>query len=973
MEFGVLGTVMVRQGRAVLSLRRAMPRTVIATLLLDANRMVSTTRLTDALWGDRPPPSAAASLQNHIAGLRTLLGAADRDRIQTTASGYLIRVEPGELDLDTFTELSERGFAARRAGDWETAATNLGAALALRRDTPLADVTSARLQEVDVPRLRQALLTALEARIDADLHLGRQESVIGELGGLVAAYPLHEGFHRSLMLACYQTGHRADALAAYRHARRLFREELGVEPGAELRQLHQRMLSADLSPAGPAAQASASIPCQLPADIPDFAGRVAELELLRNLFGAAADRPPGVVPVAVITGTGGSGKTTLALHAAHQIKARYADGQLYVNLRAALGARPAGEVLPRLLRDLGVDSAKIPAGEDEQAGLFRTMLSRRDVLLVLDDAKDASQVRPLLPGSARCGVLVTSRSHLAGLAGAHLGLDGLECPSAHALFASIVGVSRMETEPSATAEVIRLTAGLPLAIRIAGARLAARPGWTIASLAERLSDQARLDELRIDDLAVRSSFQLSYADLLADPDPARADLLADPDPARADLLADPGPARADPARADPAWRGAGDPARAFRLLGLVDSGDLSLPGAAALLATTAADAHDLLERLVDAHLLESPAADRYRMHDLLHIFAAEQAHAEESADSRTAAVRRLVSWYLRTADAAVAVLEPRIERVPLSGADPLVQPLDLTSYDNAITWCETERANLVAATKLAARHHLHALAWQLPVALRRFFRLGKYWADWIASCEVALASARAIGDRAAQGRILNSMGEPYADLGRYDDAVRVRAEAVEIARDTGDLRDHAAKLINLGVVLGITHRHAEALAHVETALHVFEASGDSYNEARALTNIGTLLRLTGRYEEALTRMRQALTIHSRLGGTSYSYARSLTVLAEIYYDTEHYEDAEDCYRRSMTMCRALHDRGGEAIALEGLGMVSVSLNRGSAARLFWSRALAIFTEIGDPQAALLRTRLADLTAGRQTSRWYVAP
>jgi len=945
MEFGVLGTVVIRRGRIVLPLPAAMPRTVLAALLLDANRVVSTARLTDVLWGDRPPASAAASLQNHIARLRTILGPADRDRIKTTAPGYLIRVLPGELDLDSFSALAGRGFLARGAGDWAAAAGDLGAALALWRGSPLADVPSALIQEVEVPRLEQSRLAALEARIDADLHLGRHEGVIGELGALIAAHPLREGFHQALMLACYQLGRQADALAAYRHARQLLHHELGVEPGAELRELHQRILRADPGSSGPATATSATatsatatsatatpatatpamVPCQLPADIPDFTGRDTELDLLRDLFGAGARDHPGVVPLAVITGTGGSGKTALALHAAHQLKVSYPDGQLYLNLRGTLGPLPPGEVLPRLIRALGVDGTKVPADEDEQAGLLRTLLSERAVLIVLDDARDTAQVRPLLPGTASCGVLVTSRNRMTGLAGAHLGLDGLEEHAADALFGTIVGTDRMRAEPAATADVIRLTAGLPLAIRIAGARLAARPGWAIASLAERLASQPRLDELRIDDLAVRSSFQLSYGDLPGAPGPAD-----------------------------------GGPARTFRLLGILSGGDVSLPAAAALLATTLARARELLEHLVDAHLLESPTADRYRMHDLVHVFAAERARAEESRTSRAAAVRRLVSWYLRTADTAVAVLEPRIQRVPLDGTDHSVLPLELTSYDGAIAWCETERPNLIAATHLAASYELHALAWQLPIALRRFFRLGKYWADWTGSYEVALASARAIGDRAAQAWILDSIGEPYADQGRYDDAVRARAEAVAITRDIGDRRGQAATLINLGVIFGMMHRYDEAMAHFDSALATFRGSGDAYNEARALGNISQALRLAGRYDEALAQLRQALAIHARLGEMSFSRACAVTALGEIYYDTRRYDQAARCFRRAMTMCRALHDRSGEAVALEDLGQVCIKLDRAAAAYRFWSSALDIFTEIGDPRAAGLRERLAGL-------------
>jgi len=895
MEYGVLGSVVVRMNGAVQPVRSPMPRAVLAALLLDANRVVSTERLTRVLWGDSPPACSVASLQNHVGRLRTFLGKHDRDRIETVSPGYRICVSPGELDLESFRQLSERGYAARKAGDWGGAARDLGAALDLWRGNPLADVDSDVIQAIDAPHLAQLRIEAVEARIDADLHLGRHASVIAELGALIAAHPLHERFHAALMLACFQAGRRGEALAAYHQAREVLVAELGVDPGDELRRLYQQILTADPDLGAPASPPPAPgqprpqrplpvVPSQLPADIADFTGREDQVTALEELFTPAPDPGRrGVVTVAVITGTGGIGKTTLAVHVAHRIRDRFADGQLYVSLRGTSGALNPADVLARLLRGLGVGTDQIPAEEEERSALLRTLLSGKSTLLVLDDARDTAQVRPLLPGSAGCAVIVTSRSMLAGLHGMHVDLDGLAADAALMLFTSIVGGDRVGAEPAAASDLVRLTAGLPLAIRIAAARLAVRPGWPIAAMAERLSDQRLLDELRIDDLAVRSSFELSYADL------------------RTDLA------------------GAG-PARAFRLLGFTAAADLSLPGVAALLAMGQEQARELLDVLVDTHLVQT-AAGRYRLHDLLRVFAAERAQAEETGQDRVAAIRRLASWYLRAADAAAGVLEPRIRHVPLRAVEPSVRSLEFGSYDLAMEWCETERVNLTATIRQAARLGLHELTWQLPIALRRFFRLGRYWADWIGSCQVAVTSARALGDRAAQAWLLSSLGEPYTGLGQHDKAISVRIEAAGLAHAAGDRQCEAEVLSNLGVNMGCIGRHGDALRYFSRVLPIFEELGEVYNQARALGNMGDALRQAGQHDAAISHLRRALAMHSGLGGESYSWARTLFTLGRLYQDTGDDARAADCFRQAASVCQRLHDRGGVAEALDRLGQV----------------------------------------------------
>jgi len=636
MRFGLLGTVGVGGDSELASVPWPMARSVLAALLLNANRVVSSERLIDVVWGDDPPMAAMGSLHNHIMRLRAFLAARHEGsgRIRTVAPGYLIEVAPDDLDLEVFNGLLLRGRAALAAADWGKAAGDLTAGLALWRGDPLDDVASPLLRETEVPQLQQLRLDALEARIDADLELGRIREAIGDLGGLTAAHPLRERFHAQLMLACYRVGRRADALVAYRRAREVLVEELGVEPGAELQQLHQKILAADPELVIAVRREAAVRPAQLPADLGDFTGRADEVTLLTGLAGGAWQQP-GMVPVCVVTGPGGIGKTGLAVHVAHQVRDCFPDGELFARLGGSAGrlAEP-GQVLGRFLRDLDVDPAQIPAGEPERAAWFRSVLAGRRVLILLDDVRDSSQVTPLLPGAAGCAVVVTSRSPLADLPGAcRLPLEVLANAEALELLSRIAGAPRLRAEAGSAAKVAEMCAGLPLALRIAGARLAARPHWKVKDLADRLADTtARLDELTVGDLSVRASFAASYARLRADP-------------------------------------GGLAPARAFRLLGLWAGPDISTHAAAALLGVDPSAAEHALETLLDSHLLQpGESAGRYRCHSLLGVYAAELAREEDSPVDTDAAMSRLLAWYSRGAVAAGQVTTPAPNDPPRSAA-----------------------------------------------------------------------------------------------------------------------------------------------------------------------------------------------------------------------------------------------------------------------------------------------------------------
>jgi DNA-binding SARP family transcriptional activator len=659
MRFSLLGPLTVVDstgGRVAVAGPRL--RVLLAALLLHANIPVPSGELAEIVWDGSPPSGAVATLRSYV---RRLRGAVDEGaaRIAASGAGYVIHVEQAELDVLEFEALCRDTRAALRAGEWADASATAARALGLWRAAPLLDVPAEALRGEFVPRLERLRLQVLEDRLDAGLRLGHHQEVIPQLLDVTARHPLQERFHAQLMLALASTGRRAEALRTYQQARRVLVDELGIEPGPELRDVHRQILAAGAAepactadhikpgqipdqaltrvPAGPAeARAEPtgpppSRPAQLPAAVADFTGRHTQAAYLHKALISQEVASPGAVRVAVVAGAAGLGKTTLALHVAHQVRDLFPDGQLYTHLAGASGqpAVPA-EVLARFLRDLGVDGGKIPAGGEERAALYRTRLADRRVLILLDDAKDAAQVRPLLPGSASCAVLVTSRRRTPSLLSTgFVDLAALPESEALELFSRIAGDAGPAAEPEAAAEILRACAGLPLAIRICAARLATRPQWRITTMASRLRDERRrLDELQIGDLEVRASFQVSYDSLSAD-------------------------------------RRRVDPAQAFRLLGLWPGQQISVPAAAALTGQREQEMAGALEALVDASLLESPEPDWYQLHDLLRLFATERAQAEETEETRLGAVTRLLQWYLATATSAAAALSPHRYRIPV--------------------------------------------------------------------------------------------------------------------------------------------------------------------------------------------------------------------------------------------------------------------------------------------------------------------
>jgi DNA-binding SARP family transcriptional activator len=982
MRFRILGPLEVQVDESWNGINAPKWRTVLAVLLLQAGQVVSTDHLISEVWPDERPARASNSISIYVLRLRRLIGDPEGKVLVTRHPGYQLLVTADDIDAGRFAQLASEGRKALSAAESQRAADLLDQALGLWQGSrALADVPASPLVSAEAGGLEEARIEALELRIQAELACGRQAQVVAELHRLLVDHPIREGMWALLMRALYSSGRQAEALGAYAQAREVIADELGVEPSAELRQLHQQMLRADAGSGRPgsatkttaadspfaawpsgsqampsmAAEARPGVPpsdamtaavtgpadaglvspaatplplvAQLPADIPDFTGRADHLRNLRDLLsGPRRPDSPGAVVVAAVIGAGGLGKTTLAVHAAHLLRPHYPDGQLYANLvRPNAPPVPPGDILARFLRDLGVDPGRIPAGEEERAAQYRSLLTDRRVLIVLDDARDAAQVRPLLPGSGSCAVLVTTRNRMPDLAGSRfIDLDVLDSAEGLELFASIIGRSRAESEPEATDDVLTACAGLPLAIRIAGARLAARGGWTVRNLARRLSDERRrLDELKTGDLAVRACFEVSFASL---PRHDGDDV---------------------------------DPAQAFRLLGTWQGRTIGLPAAAALMGQPERCVADALEDLVDAQLLQSPAPDRYRFHDLLRAYAAGRANLEETSAVRDGAVRRVLAWYLHTVDAVALMVSPHHYKVQLAPLEAGCEPLSFLSLDEALNWCEVERTNLVTATRQAAASGLHVLAWQLPVAAFGFFNRRTYWADWVETHHIALSSVRVLGNKRGEALVLNNLGMAFARR-RMDEAAGYFEQALAIRREIVDLPGEAQTASNLADTYRRLRRYAEALALLKRALEIQRQAANPYSEAVVLNNLGETYLSLGRVTEAVDSLDHAREMFHDIGeirGEGYA----LDNLGEAYLSLGRVAPAIGVLQRALELRDSAGDRFDAADTLRRLVRAHVARQQPDQAGAYLRRAVLIYEELGDDaQASAVRAQFRGL-------------
>jgi DNA-binding SARP family transcriptional activator/tetratricopeptide (TPR) repeat protein len=1033
MRFRILGHLEVQGPDGWTAISAAKWRSLLACLLVRPGQLVSTESLIFELWGETPPSTANNMVSIYVHRLRKdVIGDAEGRVLVHRAPGYLLRVAPGDIDLQVFEALVGQGRSELAGGRPDRAAELLSEALGLWRGPLLADVPSSPALDTAVERATELWLDATELRIEADLACGRAAQLVAELRGLVGDHPMRERLWALLIRALDAAGRRAEAFEAFALARRTIADELGVEPGSELQRLYAELLAADKSststpawprsatggpaskpvvpprparadaaseaetgtdgrtvaaagaagapgqtiaarqdgdddvpawlpadspgsiaigtiadpgsPGGAAPAVAAAVsgapdaasgsasdiprPTQLPTDIGDFTGRATPVEqLCALLLGADSTGSSGAVPIAVVNGAGGLGKTTLAVHAAHRVRAQFPDGQLYVDLLGA-SAQPAepGEVLARFLRDLGVAGDKVPAHDDERAALYRTRLTGRRVLILLDNARDAAQVRQLLPGSSSCAVLVTTRNRTPDLVNTRfVDLNVLEDTEALTLFSTVVGPERAAAEPDATAEVLVACAGLPLAIRICAARLAARSQWRIATLASRLrSEHRRLDELSIGDLAVRASFQVSYDSLR------------------------------------PTARGV-DPARVFRLLGLWQGTQISLAGAAALVGVPEDKAADTLEMLVDANLLESPAPDWYRFHDLLRVYATERAQAEESEPARDEALRRLLWWYLDTAEAAADTVAPnRYQVVREPSAERSSAAFD--SVDEALSWYDDERINVAAATRQAAAAGLHEIAWRLPAALFPLVNRRSQWADGVVSLRVAAESGRASGNGLGEGLVLYQLGWALARL-RDETAFGYLERALALRRALGDTIGEAQAAIGLGEgYLKVRGVGADALRYLQLAVDLLRPAGASSVLGIALNNLGEVYWELGDPDSAAERYSEARDIFHELGGQGEGHA--LHNLARVYLHLGRTDEAIACLMDALPRHRSLGDLVGEATALRYVGLAQEKIGDVAAARTSWTAALAIFEQIGEKgESAEVSAALASLSPG----------
>jgi DNA-binding SARP family transcriptional activator len=901
LELGVLGPVRaVRDGRE-LGLGGPKPRAVLALLLVDAGRVVPADYLVEVLWRGAPPPGAAKTLRSYISRLRSLL--EPEAALVAHGGGYAIRVEPDRLDTARFEGLVAAGRDVLGRGEAAVAADRFEQALALWRGRALADVTEVEPLALEAARLEELRLVAVEGRAEAGIESGLAAEVIGELERLVAEFPVRERLWRLLVLALYRAERQADALAAYRRAQQLLAEELGIEPGEELRQLEEAVLRQEVPP-----PATATVMRTLPRDTAGFTGRGAELgQLLGDLVSAAAGG--GVVGICAIGGMAGIGKTTLAVHAAHQLAERFPDGQLFLPLHAHTpGQRPVdpADALAGLLLAAGVGAHAIPAGRDARAGRWRDYLAGKKVLLVLDDAAGHEQVRPLLPGTAGSLVLITSRRRLAALEDAAvISLDTLAPGEAAELLARLAGRPGLDAGDAGMGEITRLCGYLPLAIGMLARQLHHHPAWTAAGLAAQLAAaRDRLGLMRAENLSVAAAFDLSYQDLPADQQ------------------------------------------RLFRRLGLHPGTDIDAGAAAALDDTVLDAARRGLEGLYDQHLLTEPAPGRYRLHDLLGEHAQALAASEDPIDA-SAAAGRLLDYYLHTAQAASKHIATRtIAAGPSPSCRPPASAPPVSTPRQATGWLETERVNLHAAASYGAVHGRPQHAIAISAALAGFLDAQGHWDQSAALHLGAVAAARQMGDRAGQARALNDLCVMQTRTGDYQAADASVSRALALYREAGDRAGQACALNNLGFVQHLAGNLEAAVASHRQALAVFRELGHRHGQGDALNQLGTIQTLTGDYRAAAASCQQALELF-REAGQQLGQGDALINLGIVQQLTGNYQAAATACQQALELFSGLGDRYGEAHVLIEIGALQRLDGNYRAAVTSQEQALRLFRDLGD--------------------------
>ncbi|QKV92924.1 tetratricopeptide repeat protein [Streptomyces sp. NA02950] len=931
MEFRVLGPVEASVDGRPVDLGHPKQRAVAAVLLCEPNRALPAEQLIDRVWGEDPPGSVRNVLYGYIGRLRRALRAAGGGPavgLTRRSGGYQLDTDPERVDLHRFQRLVARA----RGGDGDPVDL-LRDALDLWSGEALAGLSGAWAEGTRA-RLAEERLTARLELYEAELRRGRDRELLAELRALTEEHPLDERAVRQLMTALYRSERQAESLDAYEATRVRLADELGVDPGPELRGLYERILrndpelmappaSADPVPepvvdaraADGAAAVAPGVPAGLPHTVGGFRGREGELARLDTRLphgtsdASGACGGPGAVTITAIIGTAGVGKTALAVHWAHRTRHRFPDGQLYVDLRGfdhdCEPLRPA-EAIAQLLHGLGVPRERIPADQDRQAHHYRSLLDGRRMLIVLDNAVSAEQVRPLLPGSPTCQVLVTSRQRLSGLVardGAHpLVLGSLAPEEARAVLAAAVGERRTAAEPAAAGRLTERCGALPLALRVAAAQLVCEPGRSIADLADELADGNRLGALELDDdpaTAVRRAFTLSYR-----------------------ALAD-------------------GPRRLFRLLGLAPGPEITAPAAAALLDSTVREAERLLRALDAAHLIESPRPGRHRPHDLLREYAAERAVEEIGAAERTAALERLLAFWLRHTEAATAYGYTPPVRLPRDRADAGL----FDGREAALGWLEDERANLVAAVVRGAETGPYRTAWQLADDLRTYFYQRRHLSSWETAAEAGLRAARRAADPLGEAAMAQSLATLYRHTGEVGRSLEHHRAALHGYRAAGFAEGEAAMLCNLGTFYDDLGDIRRAGAWQDHGIALFRAIGRTEVIGPALTNSSGVYVQLGELRRAVDRANEAIEVqagHANPSGTVGPLInRGLAHLAFGELDRA-LADASEALR----ICEELRQRHHLSTAHDLLALVHRDAGRPEAAFGHAERALELAVETG---------------------------
>jgi DNA-binding SARP family transcriptional activator/tetratricopeptide (TPR) repeat protein len=922
----LLGPVQLRIAGRLVDLGPAKQRTVLAALLVDPGRPLPTETLIDRVWGDDPPASARSALYSYAARLRRILSAtadAEPARLAFGAGGYRVTLAERHVDLCRFRQLIDMA----RDGDYEDEqrAAMLDEALGLWQGPALAGLPGdwvARTREV----LNQQRLDAVVSWARIGLRLGRTDTLIGPLRAALSEHPLVEPLAATLMEALRRQGRSAEALDCYGATRRHLTTELGVEPGPELQRLHVAILRqetgarADEPPANTARPLA--VPAQLPLGVHGFVGRADAIARLDALL-TQAEAEPNAVAVLALCGGAGIGKTALAIHWAHRVAERFPGGQLFVNLR---GFDPTGEPLSsavavRLLLDgLGVPAERVPVSEAAQVGLYRSLLAGRRILVVLDNAASAEQVRPLLPGSPGCLVVVTSRDPLSGLGTAEaahpLTLDVLTPAEARDLVVARIGAGRAAAEPAAVSDIVDRCTGLPLALAIVAGRAAAQPERPLAHLADELAD-------------------------------GRLDAFGDPDPAT-DL------------RAVFSWsyhRLSPEGAQLFRLLGSDPGPDIDPAAAACLAGVSLVRARATLAELTRVHLLTETSVGRFALHDLLRSYARELAHAHDPDEHRRAATRRVLDHYVHTAHAIATLMTPHRDAIALSPAAPDVVVTDgFSNQGQAIAWINARRCVLLAYQKLAAELGWHGHTWQLAWAIGPALDRSGHWRELVDVHELALTATSTLDDLPGLAYTHRILGRAWTRLGDLGAARQHYEDALRVCSAIGDGVGQAHTHLSLGWLYEQRHDLRAALHHVQRAGVLYATAGHRAGQASALNQAGWYHAHLGDHDEALVDLKRALSLHLATGNR-YGLASTWDSLGYTHHQVGRHRQAAQCFQRALRLHRDNGDRYREATTLVRSADCHDAAGDAGAACREWTAALAILDSLNHPDADQVRSKL----------------